>query len=126
METKERTMKIGEIARHFVHWRNTDEAARLRTELYSPEIESIEDGMVNEAGRVKGMEGLRKKGARLSQDFEVHGIKASDPVVADNWFSVKFEVDATDKNSGERSRLSEIGVYKVENGRIVKEHYFMW
>jgi hypothetical protein len=126
METKEARMQIGEIADNFVNWRNTDEAARLRTELYSADIESIEDGMTSEIGRVKGMEGLKKKGAWLSNDFEVHHIKAFAPVVADHWFSVKFEIDTTDKNSGERSKLSEIGVYKVEGGKIVKEHYFMW
>jgi hypothetical protein len=56
----------------------------------------------------------------------VHNIKASDAVVADNWFSVKFEIDTTDKKSGKRSILSEIGVYKVEDGKIIKEYYFMW
>ena len=69
---------------------------------------------------------LKKKGQGLSQQFEVHNIKASDPVVADNFFSVKFEIDTTDKRSGERSILSEIGVYKVEDNKIVKEHYFMF
>ncbi|HEY6975707.1 MAG TPA: nuclear transport factor 2 family protein [Chitinophagaceae bacterium] len=126
METKEARMKIDEIASHFVNWRNTNDAGRLREELYSPDIESIEEGNTSEIGRVKGMEGLKKKGQGLSRDFEVHSIKASDPVVADNWFSVKFEIDTTDKRSDERSTLSEIGVYKVEDGKIVKEHYFMW
>jgi len=125
METKTR-MKIEEVADNFVNWRNNDKADKLRTELYSPDIESIEDGNTSDIGRVKGMEGLKKKGQGLSRDFEVHNIKASNPVVADNWFSVKFEIDTTDKKSGKRSKLSEIGVYKVEEGKIVKEHYFMW
>jgi hypothetical protein len=42
METMEAKMKIGEIARLFVNWRNTNDAGRLRAELYSPNIESIE------------------------------------------------------------------------------------
>jgi hypothetical protein len=126
MGTKEARKKIGEIAANFVNWRNTDNADLLRRELYSPDIESIEEGNASEIGHVKGMEGLKKKGAGLSRNFEVHSIKASAPTVADNWFSVKFEVDATDKNSGERSGLCEIGMYKVENDKIVKEHYFMW
>jgi hypothetical protein len=126
METKQAEMEIQEIADLFVTWRNNDDAGRLRTELYSPDIESIEDGNMTEIGRVRGMDGLKKKGRHLSQDFEVHGIKASEPVVADNWFSVKFEIDITDKHSCERSTLSEIGMYKVEDGKIVKEHYFMW
>jgi hypothetical protein len=126
MEAKQVRMKIDEIASNFVHWRNNDEAATLRSELYSADIESIEDGNLTEIGHVNGMEGLRKKGAWLSQDFEVHNIKAFAPVVADHFFSVKFEIDTTVKKSGERARLSEIGVYKVEDGKIVKEHYFMW
>ena len=125
METTEARMKIDEIARKFVHWRNHNDAGRLRAELYSPDIESIEEGNMTEIGRVKGMEGLGKKGQGLKQYFEVHEIKASAPVVADNWFSVKFDIDTTDKISGERSVLSEIGVFKVQDGKIVKEHYFM-
>src|ERR1041384_4127181 len=113
METTKATMKIDEIAGKFVNWRNTDNADRLRAELYHPDIESIEEGNTSEIGHVKGMEGLGKKGKGLSKDFEVHTIKASDPVVADNWFSVKFIIDVTDKRSGKRSKLSEIGVYKV-------------
>jgi SnoaL-like protein len=126
METMEKKMKIGEIADKFVNWRNNDDAGTLRTELYSPDIESIEDGNTSEIGDVRGMEGLKKKGAGLSRDYEVHHIKASEPVVADNFFSVKFEMDITDKRSGKRSLLSEIGVYKVEESKIVKEHYFMF
>jgi len=126
MKTKEATKSIEEIAGHFVNWRNANEAATLRAELYSPDIESIEEGFTTEIGRVKGMEGLKIKGQGLSRDFEVHGIKASNPVIADNWFSVKFQIDTTDKKTGVRSILSEIGVYKVYDGKIVKEHYFMW
>jgi len=126
METKEAILNIDEIARNFVNWRNNNDAGRLRAELYSPDIESTEEGNTSEIGQVKGMEGLRKKGQGLSQYFEVHDIKASDPVVADHWFSVKFEIDTTDKQSGDRSTLSEIGVYKVQEGKIVKEHYFMF
>jgi hypothetical protein len=126
METKEKKMSVEEIAHKFVNWRNNDDAARLRTELYSPDIESIEEWNTSEIRQVRGMEGLRKKGQWLSRDFEVHNIKASAPLVADNWFSVKFEIDTTDKKSGERSTLSEIGVYKVANSKITQEHYFMW
>ncbi len=126
METTEKKMNIGEIADKFVNWRNNDDAGTLRTELYSPDIESIEDGNTSDIGRVKGMEGLKKKGEGLSQNFEVHHIKASKPTLADNFFSVKFEIDTTDKRTGKRAILSEIGVYKVSNSKIVKEHYFMW
>lgn len=126
MKTAEAKMKIDEIAQYFVHWRNEGDGNKIRMELYSPDIESIEEGNTTDIGLVRGMSGLGKKGQGLKQQFEVHNIKASAPVVADNWFSIKFEIDTTDKKSGNRSILSEIGVYKVESGKIVKEHYFMW
>jgi hypothetical protein len=120
------TRRINEIAQQFVQWRNEGDGNKVRMELYSPDIESIEEGFTNGIGYVKGMSGLGKKGKGLKQQFDVHTIHASAPVVADNWFSIKFEIDTTDKQSGKRSVLSEIGVYKVKDGKIVKEHYFMW
>ena len=126
METAEATMNIGEIAQYFVQWRNEGDGNKIRMELYSADIESIEEGFDNEIGRVTGMSGLGRKGQGLKKQFEVYNIKASNPVIADNWFSIKFEIDSTDKKSGKRSTLSEIGVFKVKGGKIVKEHYFMF
>lgn len=60
METMEARLKIDEIARNFVKWRNNNDASRLRGELYSPDIESTEEGNTSEIGQVKGMEGLKK------------------------------------------------------------------
>ena len=48
----------------------------------------------------------------------------SQPVVADNWFSVRFDIDSTHKPSGQRSQMSEIGVFQVADGKIVKEQFF--
>lgn len=126
METREKAMQIDEVARNLVNWRNNGDANRARIELYSLDFESVEEGFGAGIGHVQGMAGLKKKGEVLSRDFEVHDIRASDPVIADNWFSLKYAIDVTDKRSNIRSTLSEIGVYKVLHGKIVKEHYFMW
>ena len=123
--TKEK-LGIGEIANRLVNWRNNGNADRVRTELYSQDIESIEEGFGNDIGKVKGMAGLKKKGEGLSREFEVHDIRALNSVIADNWFSVKYEIEVTLKKTGERCTLSEIGMYKVDDDKIVKEHYFMW
>ena len=126
MTTTKEILQIDEVAERLVNWRNSGNADRARTELYSPDIESIEEGFGDEIGKVRGMAGLKKKGEGLSREFEVHDIRASNSLIADNWFSVKYEIDVTFKNSGQRSTLSEIGMYKVADGKIVKEHYFMW
>ncbi|MEL6810481.1 MAG: nuclear transport factor 2 family protein, partial [Bacteroidota bacterium] len=72
----------------------------------------------------EGMEAVAKKGEWWEETFEVHSSHASEPTVADNWFSVRFDMDTTHKPSGHRSKSSEIAVYQVQDGKIVKEQFF--
>jgi hypothetical protein len=117
-------MDTNEIAQNLVAWCNKGEYEKAYEHLYSPEIVSIETEDKTEMARLEGMEAVAKKGEWWENTFEVHSSKASEPVVADNWFSVKFEMDTTHKASGQRSQTSELGVYKVENGKIVREQFF--
>lgn len=93
-------------------------------ELYSPKIVSLENDGTGEGGRAEGFEGIQKKGEWWQENFEVHNTTVSEPIVADNWFSVRFEMDTTHKPSGMRSTTSEIAVYEVKEGKIVKEQFF--
>ena len=71
-----------------------------------------------------GMEEVAKKGEWWKENFEVHSMKASAPIVADNWFSVRFDMDTTHKPNGQRNQMSEIGRFQVQEGKIVKEQFF--
>ncbi len=115
-------MKTEEVANNLVAWFNNNEEARCYEELYSPNIVSLEPG--GEIPISKGMEEITKKGEWWRQNFEQHSAKATGPIVADNWFSVRFDMDTTHKPSGQRSQMSEIAVFQVENGKIVKEQFF--
>lgn len=122
----ETTMKMGtkEIAENLVKWCNKGEWQRAYLELYSPKIISIEEEGPDNMARLEGMEAVMKKAEWWANTFEMHSSKASDLVIADNWFSVKFEMDTTHRPSGQRSKSSEIAVYNVKEGKIVKEHFF--
>jgi len=115
-------MKTEDIAKNLVSWFNNNEEARCYEELYSPNIVSIEPE--GDHAVVNGMEEFAKKGEWWKENFEVHSASASSPTVAENWFSVRFEMDTTHKPSGQRSKSSEIGVYQVQDGKIVKEQFF--
>tara|TARA_R110002124_G_scaffold17532_3_gene73222 strand:+ start:79384 stop:79746 length:363 start_codon:yes stop_codon:yes gene_type:complete len=115
-------MKTEEIANNLVNWCNSGQEARCYEELYSPNIVSIEPG--GEFPISKGMNEIAKKGEWWRENFEVHSAKTSEPVVADNWFSVRHTMDTTHKPSGQRGTMSEIGVYEVKDGKIVKEQFF--
>ena len=116
-------MKTQEIADNLVKWCNAGEESKCYEQLYSPDIVSIEmEGSENQIAR--GMEEIAKKGEWWHQNFEVHSAKTSEPTVADNWFSVRHEMDITHKESGQRSTMQELGVYQVKGGKIVKEQFF--
>ena len=42
-----------------------------------------------------------------------------------NRFGVRYKAEVTQKTSGQRMTLREIAVYSVEEGKIVREEFFM-
>lgn len=117
-------METNEIANKLVTACKAGDFETPYQELYSPKIVSIENDGKGEGGIAEGFEGIQKKGEWWKENFEVHDTTVSEPIVADNWFSVKFEMDTTHKPSGMRSTTSEIAVYEVKEGKIVKEQFF--
>lgn len=117
-------MKAKEISEKLVSWYNAGDVERPYQELYSDKIVSIENDGKGDGGISKGFEGLKTKGEWWKENFEVHSTSASEAIVADNWFSVRFDMDTTHKPSGQRSKSSEIAVYQVQEGKIVKEQFF--
>lgn len=92
-------------------------------ELYAKEIVSIEpDGA--SMGEARGIEAVIAKGENFNQMVEeFHGMKVSDPVVADNFFSCSMEMDVTFKGAP-RMTMEEVCLYQVKDGKIVKEEFF--
>src|SRR5206468_12239467 len=57
------------------------------------------------------------------KNMEVHDSKVSGPFVAGDTFVVRFDIDATDKNSKKRMQMSEVGIYTVKNDKIAHERF---
>ena len=92
-------------------------------ELYSKEIESIEPphAVVKSA---KGLEAVTKKGMAFADMIEArHGGSVSEPIVEGNHFTIGWQMDVTMKARG-RVNLQEICVYRVNEGKIVREEFF--
>jgi hypothetical protein len=95
-------------------------------ELYADDAVSIEmEGLPPGAlGNAKGLAAIIEKGHQFNAGVEeFHGGTVSDPVVAGNWFSIAMMIDATFKGRG-RTKMEEICVYHVKNGKIVSEQFF--
>jgi ketosteroid isomerase-like protein len=54
----------------------------------------------------------------------VHDSKVNGPFIGENQFAVQFEFETTFKPTGQRSRMTEMALYTVKDGKIVHEHFF--
>lgn len=92
-------------------------------ELYADNIVSIEP----DGAPVKVTEGKDAVLGKTANFFEMveefHGGYTSDPVVGGDHFSVAMGMDITMKGMG-RTKMDEIAVYEVKDGKIVREEFF--
>src|SRR2546422_1830859 len=92
--------------------------------LYAEDIVSVEArGMDGESPEKRGIDQVRGKTEWWVQNMEVHSVKVSGPFVAHDRFVVQYDIDVTEKNSKKRMQLSEVGVYTVKDGKIVREEF---
>lgn len=95
-------------------------------ELYGQNIVSIEPAGTPGPQEVSGLDKVIAKGMQFAKmTEEVHGMEVSDPLVTDTHFTCKMTIDITYKGMP-RSKESEICVYEVQDGKIVKEQFFFF
>jgi hypothetical protein len=75
---------------------------------------------------MNGIEAIRGKVKWWQENHEVHSSTVTGPWPHDNRFSVGFQVDITNKPSGRRMKLDEVGLYTIDNGKIVREEFFYY
>ena len=115
-----------QVADRLVELCRKGEYSQAQDELYADDAVSLEpEGLPPGAlGNAKGLAAIREKGRQFEERVEaIHSASCSDPVVADNWFSVAMGLDVTMKGRG-RMNMQEICVYRVRDGKIVQEQFF--
>lgn len=118
-------MTIQEIAARFDELSQTGQWDQIVDELYADDVESVEpEGGQGALQSVKGKEAMRIKGEAFNAQIEeFHSAYCTPAVIGGNHFSVAMGMDVTLKGAG-RVSMNEICVYKVENGKVVKEQFF--
>ena len=84
-------------------------------------IASIEGVGVNLAW--VGLKAVRAKNEGWMSDNVIHGASAEGPFVGSTGFTVRFKMDVETKSTGQRRIMDEVGVYTVEDGKIVCEEF---
>jgi ketosteroid isomerase-like protein len=94
-------------------------------QLYSPRIVSIESsGTPEMPAEMSGIEAIREKHEWWDANNEVHSAEVNGPFVGEDQFAVQFTWDATFKPTGQRSTMSEMALYTVRDGKIVREEFY--
>jgi ketosteroid isomerase-like protein len=124
MSTIEAVMTTTDVANRFHELSQTGQWNQIQDELFADNAVSIEPS--NSPGQkiVEGIEAIRQKGKKFVEMVEqMHGGYANQPQVAGNHFAVAMGMDVTMKGQG-RTKMDEIVVYEVKNGKITKEQFF--
>jgi hypothetical protein len=79
--------------------------------------------MENMPAEMRGIDQVRGKTDWWEKNMQVHGTKVTGPFVARDTFVVEFDIDVTEKPSGKRMQLSEVGIYKVKDGKVAREEF---
>jgi hypothetical protein len=117
MSTQEVAEKVVELVRQQAWYKALDT-------LYDKDIVSVEaSASEGESAEKRGIDQVRGKIDWWLNAMEVHSFTAKGPFVAHDRFVVQYDADVTEKNSKKRFQLSEIGVYTVKNGKIVREEF---
>jgi hypothetical protein len=92
--------------------------------LYDKDIVSVEARtMDGSSPETRGVGGVRGKVDWWLENMQMHSVKVSGPFVAHDRFVVQYDIDVTEKSLKERRQISEVGVYTVKNGKIVREEF---
>lgn len=115
-------MTIVEISKRLVELNKVNDMETIFGELYSPDAISVENwGPTPEV--YTGLAAIHEKGVKWQEDVvEMHSVTCSEPLVADSSFAVTFAMDITYKSMG-RISATELAVYTVKDGKIVKEEF---
>ena len=97
-------------------------------EVYAEQAQSVE--AVVPPGRefriAKGRGAIRAKREDWAATHDIHKLEADGPYVhPPNRFGVRYEAEVTQKASGRQMTLREIAIYTVEEGKIIREEFFM-
>lgn len=123
--TEAKTNSTQQVAEELVKLCSHGKFEEATKTYYSPDIVSVEAGAPpGQSRESKGLDAVLKKGEWWVANHEVHSVKVEGPLVAGSHFAVTFKMDVTFKPESRRFTMEEIGIYKVQDGKVVYEEFF--
>jgi len=120
-------MTTQEIASRYQELMNEKKFLEIQDTYYAADVvcqEMEKAAAMGLAVITRGLEAVKAKGIARRATIETsHSYVCSAPLVAGEFFSVVLKQDVTFKDRP-RTTIEEIGIFQVQNGKIVKEQFF--
>lgn len=118
-------MNAAEIGKRYVALNKEGRHQEILDELFAENAVSVEAWAPPGTDKTAtGLPAIRAKGKAWGEQHEIHSAEVSGPYPNDNRFTVRFVYDVTNKPSNRRMNMDEVGLFTIENGKIVKEEFF--
>jgi len=118
-------MALADVASGLVKLCRKGKFLQALDKYYSDDIVSVEPvdspGMPAEQS---GIDKIRAKGQWFEGNFEVHSVQVDGPYLGKGQFAARFIMDVTQKASGKRFTMSEMALYTVKKGKVVREEFY--
>lgn len=119
--------QLMEIGQKVVELNNQGKWDKIFSQYYTSDAVSAEAMAMpgQESNEAVGMDAIAAKGEWWESVTEMHAFNAEGPFIhGDDRFCVIFDMDTTNKETGERSQMREVGTYYVnEAGKITREEF---
>lgn len=114
-----------EIGKKYVALVKEGKGEECLNTLFAKDAVSVEAGGPPGMDRTaKGLDAIHGKSKWWRENHTVHSSEVSGPYPHDDRFAVRFLYDVTNKPSGQRIKMDEVGLFTVQDGKIVKEEFF--
>jgi len=118
-------MNAYEVGKKLVELCNQNKNMEAMETLYAPDIVSVEAIELPWGPReARGYQAVVDKSKGWYESHTIHSQVAEGPWPHGDRFIVRFKYDVTNKPSGQRMQLDEMGLFTVENGKVVREEFF--
>jgi hypothetical protein len=115
-------MTTHDIARDLVKLCQQGKFAEAGEKHWADNVLSVEP--MGDNAEVRGKDAVRKKGEWWESAHTVNSFAVEGPYVNGEQFVVRFKMDITEKASGKRQAMDEVGLYTVRGGKIAEERFF--
>jgi ketosteroid isomerase-like protein len=118
-------MTTQDIAGDLVAMCKAGQFAESGEKYWADDVVSIEaSGPAGTNPVSRGKDAARGKGEWWANAHEVHSSQVEGPYVNGDQFIVRFVMDITARESGQRMTMDETALYTVKDGKIAEERFF--